>query len=234
VSHYLANSLGVADYLVTRERVRRQAITIVHNGLRDRVQEGAFLKRSQLGLRESDFVLLSVAWLKPHKSLDFLIRSVARLRHECDRMKLLLVGDGPEEDKLRAMAGELRIADAVVFAGRHADTHCFARLADVAVSASQREGMSNSSMEALMMGLPVVACEEAGGNRDIVCHGMNGYLYPFRDENAFCEAIVTLYGDPAARAGMGEAGRQRFLTHFTMAAQVRGFLDLYQRILGAG
>lgn len=231
IGHHLVNSTGVADYLVEHERVARDRITVIPNGMLDRHDEGPQLTRADLGLVADDFVLLSVAWLKARKSLDFLLRAVASLRSRYPAMKLVLAGDGPEEANLRALAAQLGIAGACRFLGRHRSPHALARLADVSVSASAEEGMSNSSIESLMMELPVVACRETAGNADIVDHGVNGYLYRYGDQPDFQGCIAGLCADPARLARMRVAARASFLARFTMAAQVRSFLGLYRRVL---
>jgi glycosyltransferase involved in cell wall biosynthesis len=146
----------------------------------------------------------------------------------------VLAGDGPEDTRLRALASELGVADACHFLGRHRSPHALSRLADVSVSASSEEGMSNSLIEAQMMGLPVVACLETAGNAEIVRDGVNGYLYPFGDQERFQACIAALYDGAALLARMREASRRIFLERFTMAAQVQGYRQLYRRILGRG
>lgn len=232
VRFHVVNSTGVADYLVEHEQVRRERITVIPNGMLDRYEEDPRLARCDIGVADEDFVLLSVAWLKARKSLDFLIRALAALRATRPRLKLVLAGDGPEEARLRALAAGLGVADACRFLGRHRSPHALSRLADVSVSASSEEGMSNSLIEAQMMGLPVVACLETAGNAEIVRDGVNGYLYPAGDQARFQACIAALYDGTALLARMREAARRTFLERFTMAAQVQGYLQLYRRILG--
>jgi glycosyltransferase involved in cell wall biosynthesis len=230
VRHHLANSTGVARYLAAYEGVRPERITVIPNGMVDRHAEEPMITRPDLALGETDFVLLSVAWLKPRKSIDFLIRGLAALLPSVPRLRLVLAGDGPDEDRLKALAAELGVAEACRFLGRHPAPHAIARLADVAVSASDEEGMSNSSIEALMMGVPVVACAETAGNDDIVADGVNGYLYPHNDQGAFLSRIARLCADSALLESMRAAARRTFEEKFTMDAQVRAFLDVYRRI----
>lgn len=231
VRHHVVNSTGVADYLVAHELVARGRIAVIPNGMVDRHDEGLFTTREDLGLQRDDFVMLSVAWLKPRKSIDFLIRGVASLLPRASRLRLVIAGDGPDEQRLKTLAAELGVAEVCRFLGRHRAPHALARIADVAVSASGEEGMSNSLIEAQMMGVPVVACREAAGNNDIVSDGVNGYLYRHGDRVEFEGYIARMYGDPALFGPMREAARRVFLTKFTMEAQVRAFLDLYRRII---
>lgn len=231
IRHHLVNSGGVADYLVDKERVERARINVIPNGMLDRHEEGPTIAREEIGLAPSDFVMLSVAWLKSRKSLDFLIRALAVLKPRHGNLKLVLVGDGPEEAALRGLAAELGVSDACRFLGRHGAPHALARIADVAVSASAEEGMSNALIEAQMMSLPVVACEGTAGNADIVTTGVNGCLYEFGDQQAFQGCIESLCADPRRLHAMREASRRNFCARFTMAAQVRSFVELYRRIL---
>lgn len=232
IRQHLVNSSGVADYLVNEERVARKNIAVIPNGMIDRFDDGPFLNRADLELAADDFVLLSVAWLKPHKSLDFVIRSLAGILPLAPGVRLVLAGDGPEDARLRAMASELGVAHACRFLGRHPAPHALARLADVAVSASEKEGMSNSSIECQMMGVPVIACIEAAGNPDIVTSGTNGYLYSFGDQRGFESHVAGLIRDRALLQSMREASRRQFLEKFTLKSQVESFLELYKGIAG--
>lgn len=230
IRHHLVNSTGVADYLVEFERVRPERITVIPNGMIDRFDDGPQISRRDLQIEDDALVLLSVAWLKPRKSLDFLIRALAQMLPAVPNLCLVLAGDGPEESHLRALAEELGVVTACRFLGRHSAPYALARIADLSVSASAEEGMSNSSIEAQMMGVPVLACAETAGNADIVTSGQNGYLYPFGNQGAFQECVLRLVRDRALLESMRHASRRIFLEKFTIDGQVRAMRTLYERI----
>lgn len=232
ISQHLVNSTGVADYLVEHEGVARRNIAVIPNGMVDRFADGPNISRAELGLVPEDFVLLSVAWLKPRKSIDFLIRALAGILPHAPHARLVLAGDGPEDASLRALADQLGIAGACRFLGRHPAPHALARLADVSVSASAEEGMSNSSIEAQMMGVPVIACAEAAGNNDIVTNGINGYLYPFGDQKNFQALVAELIRDQKLLQDMRNESRRRFHERFNVELQVKSFLELYGKVIG--
>lgn len=232
VRQHLVNSTGVADYLVEHEGVARRDIVVIPNGMVDRFPDAPHISRAELGLAPEDFVLLSVAWLKARKSIDFLIRAMVGILPHAPHARLVLAGDGPEEASLRALADELGVAGACRFLGRHPAPHALARLADVSVSASAEEGMSNSSIEAQMMGVPVIACTETAGNCDIVASGTNGYLYSFGDQREFERLVVGLVRDRALLQTMRDASRRTFLQKFTLQSQLESFLRLYKGISG--
>jgi len=233
VKHHVANSVGAKEYLVKREKVRPDAIHVIPNGIVDRRHEGPFLSREELGLAPDDLVMISVAWLKRHKFIDFLIDRLPEIQAFCQKAKLLLVGTGPLEQQLKQHAHERGVSDACLFVGRQSNPHAFLRLADVAVSASPNEGMSNALLEAQMMAVPAVVTEEAGGNREVIRHGVNGLLYPALNAPAFRAAIASIIQEPGLRTKYGTAARHIFETHFTLEIQVRRYVAYYESVMNA-
>jgi glycosyltransferase involved in cell wall biosynthesis len=231
VRHYVANSEGVRRYLEAREGVAKDRIGVIPNGMFDLEPTGE-LARGELGLSDDDFVLASVAWLRAHKHIGFLIEALPSLLARGGRIKLLIVGDGPELARLEELARQAGVAEACLFLGRRSDVLALYRISDVAVSASPREGMSSSSIEALMMGRPVIACAEAGGNDDIVIHGEDGFLYPHGDRSLYAEAVLRLAGSEVLLSEMKRAARSRFLSEFAMGVHMARHLELYRGYRG--
>lgn len=104
------------------------------------------------------------------------------------------------------------------------------READICLHASHSEGISNAVLEAMASGLPVV-CTDAGGMREAVRDGIDGFVVPVRDVEAMAEALVTLARDPELRCRMGSAARQRVLEEFTLERQTREWRALYEGLL---
>ncbi|MBI5649262.1 MAG: glycosyltransferase family 4 protein [Chloroflexi bacterium] len=92
------------------------------------------------------------------------------------------------------------------------------------------EGCSNAIMEYMACGLPVV-CSDSGGNRELVLDGETGFIIPPRDVNALVEKLTWLKEHPAQAARMGQAGRQRILTHFSVEQMVEKTLAVYREML---
>lgn len=116
-----------------------------------------------------------VARLVKAKNQALLIQAAAELRADVPDARHVLVGAGPDEARLRALAGELGVADRVIFLGRRDDVPALLAAADVAVLPSLREGFSNAVLEALACGVPVLA-SDVGGNAEVLDPGVNGYL----------------------------------------------------------
>ncbi len=156
-----------------------------------------------------------------------LLDAFAAIRQAVPEARLLLVGDGPERGSLERAVSRRGWGGIVTFAGEQADVRPWLHRIAVYVQPSISEGMSNSILEAMASGLPVVATR-VGGTPEVVEDGVSGLLVPPEDPAALATALVTLLGDPARRAAMGAAGRDRVARRFSQAEMIRRtteFLD---------
>lgn len=156
-----------------------------------------------------------------------LLEAFAAIRQAVPEARLLLVGDGPERRSLERTVAGRGWGGAVTFAGEQADVRPWLHRMAVYVQPSISEGMSNSILEAMASGLPVVATR-VGGTPEVVEDGVSGLLVPPEDPAALATALVTLLGDPPRRAAMGAAGRDRVARQFSQADMIQrttAFLD---------
>lgn len=208
-----------------------QSATIV-NGVdldeQDRLVARSPILREGLGLAPDLFVLGTVARFDPVKRLDTLVGALRAL--DRPRTALLLVGAGPEADRLRRLAAAARLDGRVVFAGWLDEPARVFPAIDLYVSASQREGLPLALLEAMGAGLAVVATD-VPGHRDVVRHGATGLLVPPGDARALAAAIGALIDDPARRKRMGQAGRERVRTEFGVGPMVEKTAAVYRAAL---
>jgi glycosyltransferase involved in cell wall biosynthesis len=174
-------------------------------------------------------VAISVGRLVPAKGLDTLIDAWARLGGAHPRARLVLAGDGPLRGEIATRAREAGIGDRVVFLGARDDVPELLRRADLYVSASRTEGMSNALLEALGSGLPVVATR-AGSAPDVVVDGACGFLVPIGAPDALADALGRLLEDADRRKRMGESARRRAVAEFSIGAIVRRYIEVYREI----
>jgi phosphatidylinositol alpha-1,6-mannosyltransferase len=173
--------------------------------------------RRRLGLGSSP-LLLTVARLVPHKGQDIAIEALARLPGD---VRYLIIGEGPDAPRLRALAASLGVADRVTLAGALDDAEIAEAYAaaSVYVGLSRRdgdvsvEGFGISFVEAGASGTPSVA-GDSGGVRAAVRDGETGIIVPPSDPGAAAEAIRALLDDAARRAAMGVAARRAVESHY--------------------
>ena len=133
----------------------------------------------------------------------------------------MLLGEGHNHAMLRALAGELGIADHVIFAGFHADPSPFYATADLFVLSSNHEGFGNVIVEALHFGLPVVSTDCPSGPAEILCSGRWGRLVPVGDADALARAM-----DEALGAAVDCEALKRRAADFSPEIAARKYLDL--------
>lgn len=164
--------------------------------------------RTELGLGPDDVLALTVANFRAEKGHHVLLDAAQRLAEATPRVRVVLVGWGPLEDDIRARVHALGIGTTVTVVGRRDDTRRLMAGADLFVLPSTQEGMPVVLMEALSVGLPVVA-SRVGGVPDIVEDGRQGLLVPPGEPSPLAEAIGRLAADPALRGACREAALAR-------------------------
>ncbi len=157
--------------------------------------------------------LIVTSRLHPMKGHAHLLDAVAMRREHFPGLRLIVAGEGAERPKLEARAAQLGLADAVVFTGFRRDVPALLRAADLFVLPSLREGMPNTALEAMAVGLPAVAAA-VDGVPEAVIDGESGLLVAPGDPQHLHDAIGRLLTEPALAARLGRTGRQRVLDHF--------------------
>ncbi len=181
--------------------------------------------RRRLGVSADCQLLIGVGRLVPIKGFDVLVRALPAIVKEAPAARLCLVGDGPDRPPLEAEARALGVADRVMLAGAHGQVAPFLAAADLLVAPSRNEGLGKSLVEAMALGLPVVATR-VGGIPAVVADGETGSLVPPDDPPALARAVGALLKDPELRRRAGEAGRRR-AEQFSLAAMESRLLGLY-------
>jgi glycosyltransferase involved in cell wall biosynthesis len=229
-----ANSEAVRRDVLAHERVRPERIVVIPNGvvLEQFGRERPEVLRHELGLERAGVVLVTVANLHAVKGHEELLQAVARLRDRHPDLHLLLPGrDRGMLPRLRAIIGELALDGQVSVLGERNDIPRLLAAADIFVHPSREEGFSNAILEGMSAGKPVVATA-VGGNPEAVRDGVDGLLVPPRDPDALAAAIDRLASDRALRERMGESGRQRIATEFSMARMIERFAAWYESLSG--
>jgi glycosyltransferase involved in cell wall biosynthesis len=178
---------------------------------------------------------MTIGRLAPMKGQRHLIESTPDLLARFPGLAVLIVGEGHLHRQLAEQADGLGVGGCVRLMGHRPDARLLLDAADVFVLPSLHEGMPLVAMEAMEAGLPVVATRVIG-SEEVVVHGETGLLSPAGDVPALGGALAKLLADPALRARLGRAGRQRYVDHFTrqrMAEQTRGVYAAVLESVGA-
>lgn len=167
--------------------------------------------------------------IHPQKNLGVLIQAWPAVARRTGA-SLLLVGQGPERDRLAETARTLGVADRVLFLGGVEDPAELLRASDAFVLPSVAEGMSNSLLEAMATSLPCLA-SAIGGNTDLIQDGHDGLLVPPGDPSAWSSALLRVLENPSFALSLGAAARWRIEAELSLTVVVDRYLALYRRML---
>lgn len=185
--------------------------------------------RATLGYQESDFVVGFSGRLDPVKNLDLMAHTMATcLRHRRD-FRWLLIGEGPEKARLMALCEALQIQDWVKFVGQTDDVLPYLRALDAFVLTSYREQMPLTILEAMAVGLPVVA-SQVGEIPQVIADGHDGFvLSPQAPPTAWAERLLALHRDPD-RLACGVRARHKVLSQFQQSTMVQRYQQLLEQV----
>ena len=230
-----ANSEAVKKFLI-EQGVPEHKIATVHNGLdMSRVSVGSSTTREQarrlFGLPDNRLFVTLVANMRhPVKNHRMFIRMAQRVREAVPEAAFVLAGEGELVPEVRAHAAELGIAGDTFFTGSCDKIAELLFASDVCVLTSTAEGFSNSILEYMAAGRPVVATD-VGGAREAIAHGESGYLVQSDDDEGMAEFVVSLLRDHERARQMGNRGREIVAEKFSDRAQLRNTTAMYERIL---
>lgn len=217
----VANCEAVRDDTIRQERLNPDKIVVVRNGL----PPSAFADRVPADLGTRSPVVLCVANLIGYKGHRYLLKAATILRRRGVDFSLVLVGDGPQRGRLERLAAELQLP--ARFLGARSDVPALLAAADIVVLASLHEGLSNSLLEAMAAGKPVVATD-VGGNREALDEA--GLIVPPADTVGLASAMERLLRNPELARRLGDLARRRASTVFPIGAMVDQHIEIYESL----
>jgi glycosyltransferase involved in cell wall biosynthesis len=184
--------------------------------------------RDRLGMASDQPRVVFVGRLDPVKSLPTLLHAWRTVAEKEPRALLDIVGDGPAQASLEDLAKSLGLAAGIVFHGRVEDVVPYLQAADCFVLPSAVEGLSNTLLEAMAVGLPVVATR-VSGSEDVIEPGTSGHLVAPGNEDDLGGRILAVLGDPSRAGEMGARARRRVDKLFAIDRIAESYLSLYCR-----
>ena len=158
------------------------------------------IKRTELGLKETDIALISAGELNENKNNKIIIQALSKLKN--NNIHYIICGVGPKYSELKKIVSDSNLDDFVHFLGYRNDIKELYKACDIFVMPSFREGLSRSMMEAMACGLPCIA-SKIRGNVDLIKKGKGGYLLSPEDVNDFAQSMMALSNNELLRKQMG-------------------------------
>lgn len=236
-SHLVDRIVVVSDELHRSMRsdlaVRAAKLHVIRNGVDAELfrppPERDVLRR-RLGFAADDLLVGTTGRLEEVKNQQLLIEAAARLVPKHPRLRVVLVGDGGRRAALEELRDRLGLERRVVFAGARDDVPAWLGVLDVFALPSHAEGTSVALLEAMAVGLPVVATR-VGGSPDLVEDGACGRLTPPGDVDALAQALDGLLASPELRREYGTAARARACERHTVERTVAAYRTLYESLV---
>jgi len=227
----VAVSRDIKQRLAAYEGLAPGRISVVPNGASKpppaSAREIAAL-RAELGLSQTDWVLGTVGRFDPIKNLPLLLDSLREVRESGYEAKALLVGDGPDMDRVRARIRELGLEQVVVLTGYRDDAQKLVQTLDLFVLPSLSEGTSMALLEAMAQGIPCLVTD-VGGNPEVVESDGTGWVVPSEDRANMAATICEAARDPEKSTRFAQAGQARYERLFSFQAMLQGYRALYER-----
>jgi glycosyltransferase involved in cell wall biosynthesis len=234
--HIVAVSASTRDFLIQQEKVPPAKITVVYNGVDlQRFQpstevDGRLTRRRRWGLPEKAPLVGGVGRLHQQKNFPLFLQVAREVLHQIPEVCFIIAGEGPERQNLESLARDLGIAAHVYFLGYVSDMTELYPALDLLLMTSRLEGTPLTVLEAMAMGVPVVAAR-VDGMAEILEDGKDAYLVPSREPASFARRTISLLQDQAIASRFSRAGQTKVRSQYSATAMVRRVEDLYLRYL---
>jgi glycosyltransferase involved in cell wall biosynthesis len=236
LSHAIVANAEAVRAQLLKEEIGREKIVTIYNGLNldrlvPRLDRREALKLFNLPAGdECRYITVMANLLHPVKDYPTFLRAAQIVRKEIPQARFVSGGVGPLTDEMRALASQLGLEKDVFFIGWCEQVAEMLAVSDVCVLSSKAEGFSNSIIEYMAAGRPVVVTD-VGGAREAVIEGETGFLVQTGDYEAMAARIIELLRAPEKAREMGRRARRVVEQKFSCTAQLEGTERLYERLL---
>jgi len=186
--------------------------------------------RQDLNLSNSDILIGSVGRLVEVKNYKSLINAFSLICHEQPHVHLVLAGSGPERKSLENQINHYQLNKRIHLLGRRDDIPRIMNAIDIFVLPSFSEGLSNTLLEAMSCGTPVIA-SDVGGNGEIIVPQITGYLYESNNDNGLANLLGKLVNNPKHIQQLSELAREHILVNYSLSSMVNNYEAVYSKLM---
>jgi len=216
--------------------VPAELISVIHNGIDTESwsqHQVNVSMRDTLGIGNAFPIIGYVGRISPEKDLETWLRVAALVAQEYPVAQFVVVGEGRDNkllEQLKNLAGALGIARNIHFLGYREDLPSIYAAFDLFFLSSRREGICNSLLEAMAMGIPIVATD-VGGTKELIVAGESGYMVAEGDVAGMARAMIELICNECLRKDVGRAAQLRIQENFSFASRLQRIEALYEKVL---
>jgi glycosyltransferase involved in cell wall biosynthesis len=205
---------------------------VLYNGLENKFFEkpdDVQSIRGEFNISDDKIILLTIANLVPYKDYETVLRAVDNIRKKGVKFHYLAVGEGKERKYIEKIIEKMKLCNHVTFPGSRSDIRSLLYASDIYIHSSFGEGCSNSILEAMSAGLPVIATN-SGGTKEIVDIS-NGRLFNPGDIKQLAEHILEMVMDEPLRIRLGENSRKKARDFFSVDKMIANYYEIIEEIM---
>jgi len=222
----VVNACKIKEYLVTKEGIFADKIEVIYNGVDIRKYPK---ESSNVSSDNYDLIGMIANFRKQKDHRTFLLAAKLVLNIK-EKVKFILIGSGPLELEMKKFAEELGIKESVLFYGQKTGKELYEifRKLSINVLSSTNEGLPNTILEAMAMGIPVIA-NPSGGIPELIKDGEDGYLFPYKNADILLEKILTILENEEIAYKIGSNAKMKVESNFTFDIMQKKYDLLYRR-----
>lgn len=227
-------TINLDDYNIAKEKFKSKIFYVPGVGLDIQKFNFKMNKKEKLDLRkslninENDFVMIYIAELTKEKRQLWLIKTVENILKENNNFHLLLAGNDSLNGECQKLVKELNLEDKIHFLGFRKDVPNLLNISDLVVTSSKREGLPVNVMEAMCVGVPVVATA-CRGNRDLISDNKNGYIVEINDNIEFCKKIMKIYNLKESEKKKIKEYDQKVIQNYLLENVLKEIVKIYEK-----
>lgn len=230
----VTNSQKVKELTCSKEHYDCSKVYVIYNGIE--AEEFTFSSGTDLSLKMSIGIPLDnkvvgiVAGLRRMKNHKTFLGAAKRILQVRSDVSFVIIGDGPLRSELDNYAKDCGIRQDVFFLGWQTDIPRYLSLFDVGVNCSSNEGLSNAIIEYMAAGVPAIV-SDAGGNTELIQHGVNGYVFDLGDDSRLAEYIIRLLSDKNTRTLFSSRSKEVIIERFRMDKMLHQYDTLFTNLV---